>query len=176
MRTGELIAAVVVGALLFAVGYELGRAGRPEQAPEANAVDVKALEREIQARLEDKIMEREHELVESVITRVEQLLSDESKFQDAGRPVSENIKPEPGDTRVEQLEKTFDELLVRTEAELERKHREQEAKARAEELSRRKREPFDVATLREFEEARKRMLEERRKLKEEEEKRGNKRR
>lgn len=173
MRTGELIAAVVVGALLLAVGYELGRAGRPEQTGE-QAVDAATLERQIRERLEDKMLEREQELAESVISRVEELLSGEAENKCRHMPEVGNTQVEEGESRVKRLEREFDDLLARTEAELERKRSEEETKAQ--ERNTRRREPFSTAELREFEEARRRMLEERQKLQEEEERRAGKRR
>jgi len=175
MRTGEVIAAVVVGALLLAVGYELGSGGRAEQTGE-QPVDAAALERQIRERLEDKMLEREQELAESVISRVEELLSGEAENKSRHIPEVGDTQVEESESRVERLEREFDELLVRTEAELKRKQDEREKKLKEEEENTRKREPFSAAELREFEEARRRMLEERRKLQEEEERRAGKRR
>jgi hypothetical protein len=166
MRAYELIAAAIIGALLLSFGYELGRSVAPVRSAQPEPLDTAALEAQIQARVEEKVVRRERELVGSVVAQVEQLLSREPKPRLPEKPVSEQ---QPQQARVKQLEKEFDKLLASVEAQA-----KQKARVEKEGTSRRRREPLSAADLRAFEDARRQELERRRK-KEEEEKRRKRR-
>lgn len=173
MSVVEIIAAAAVGALLFAVGYELG-GGAQAQDVRVEREDPEALEERIQTQVEAEVTGREREVTELVISQIEELLTRRPQ----PRPVRE-VAPAPAASppekaKIEWLEGELDTLISEKLAAIEKKREEHRVEAESEERRARRREPFDAQTLRKFEEARKKMLEERRRLREKEEKRSRK--
>lgn len=168
MRTVEIAAGVVAGVLALAVVYQLGSRAGYERGREGTVAASK-IDREIRKRVDAQVAEQRCELEEAVIDRMEELLSRRPEPR-----VLPDPEPEPqGESdadRVKRLEAEFDGLLSQRMDGV-RKELDEAAKAR-EERDEKQQEPFSASTLREFEEARRKMLEERRRLREAEEKRG----
>ena len=111
MRASEIIVAMLIGALLLGVGYELGCSGAPAPVAQAEPIDRKLLEREIKVSVEAQLAQRQEEMTESVIAMVEKSLPKPAQPQP--QAVSEDTQGESGSERIMRLEEDLDSVLAK---------------------------------------------------------------
>ncbi len=147
MRAAEIGLIAVVGLLMLGIGYELGQSGAGPQAGALPREEADKLEERIRA----DVARKQAAVLDPLVAKVEKLLAEPVQVPEmASAPDGES----PEGQNVKRLEGELDRLLAARTAE--------SGKPAGSETTteRRRREPFDPLTLKQYEEARRRMLEE----------------